>query len=143
LDEVGIKHVRIDGKMTRQSRSACLKKFSTDPNVTVFLISIKAGGVGLNLVSANRVYLMEPYWNPSIENQAIDRVYRLGQTKPVTTIRFIINDSVEKNMQKRQSYKIALAEKALTDDEFKGKKRKRGRDMLLKEKVESLAILFE
>lgn len=158
LRNAGFHYVRLDGGMSRTSRSEAEKDFKSKKNMTVFLISIKAGGVGLNLTTANRVYMMEPYWNPAVEQQAIDRVHRLGQTRPVTTIRFIINNSIEQNMQKRQIYKTALAEKALDEDDLcqeddpsnqssslAYRKRKRGasgRDEILKEKMESLNILF-
>lgn len=134
--------------MSRQTRSDAQTKFKTDPECIVFLISIKSGGVGLNLVSASRVYLMEPYWNPAVEQQAVDRVHRLGQTQTVTTTRFIIKNSIEENMQERQRYKTALAEKALNDDEDDGPKKKRkgqssiDKERILQEKIKSLAILF-
>ena len=131
--------------MNRQARSNVLQSFQNDPNILCFLISIKTGGVGLNLVSASRVYMMEPYWNPAVEQQAIDRVHRLGQTKPVSIIRYVVDSSIEINMQQRQRYKIAIAEKALTEDELKqtgDKKRKRLNDAIIQEKVESLSILF-
>ena len=146
LKESGITFVRLDGSMNRQARSTVLDKFRNDPGMSCFLISIKAGGVGLNLVSASRVYVMEPYWNPAVEQQAIDRVYRLGQTKPVIVIRYLVESSIEMNMQQRQRYKIALAEKALTEDELitenRNKKRKAANDVILNEKIESLSILF-
>lgn len=148
--------------MNRNQRSHALQEFKTNPRVTVFLMSIKAGGVGLNLVAATRVYLLEPQWNPAIEQQAIDRVWRLGQTREVTTIRMIISNSVEINMQERQRYKTALAEKAFDQDgledetdvsgsssksqkpqESMSKKvRKLAREVILQMKLESLAILF-
>ena len=158
LREEGFKYVRLDGAMSRATRSEAQNEFKNNKKVTVFLISIKAGGVGLNLTTANRVYMLEPNWNPSIEQQAIDRVHRLGQTRPVATIRFIIDNSIEINMQNRQKYKSALADKALDSDDLQadetlskfgpknsGQKRKRGvagRDAILKEKMESLSILF-
>lgn len=154
LKKAGFKYVRLDGTMNRNQRSLALDSFKSDPEVTIFLISIKSGGVGLNLVSACRVYLLEPYWNPAVEQQAVDRVHRLGQTRPVTTIRFIIKNSVEENMQKRQKYKTALAQKALEEEDGDvdgdGRRRKRSRvqaiaekQSILLEKVESIAILFK
>ena len=153
MTDAGFKFVRLDGTMSRNSRSQALSDFKTNPKITVFLISIKSGGVGLNLVTASRAYLLEPYWNPAVEQQAIDRIHRLGQTKPVTTIRLIMKDSIEQNMQERQKYKTALAEKAmdddgLDDDDDSGSKRKRGkltdeeRSNIALEKLQSLMILF-
>ncbi|KAJ3273492.1 hypothetical protein HDV01_004412 [Terramyces sp. JEL0728] len=151
LREAGFKCVRLDGAMNRTRRSTAIEAFKNDPDVAIFLVSIKAGGVGLNLVSATRVYLLEPYWNPAVEQQAIDRVHRLGQTKPVTTIRLIIKNSIEENMQKRQRFKQQLAQKALNEEDRavttdSGKKRRRI-DPLFKEnkkieQMESLSILF-
>ena len=67
-----------------------LTSFANNPSVSVFLISLKAGGVGLNLTAANRVYLMDIWWNPAAEDQAVDRVHRLGQTKSVDVVRMIV-----------------------------------------------------
>lgn len=75
LNKARIKFVRLDGKMQREDRDKSLNNFRKDPSCEVFLISLRAGGVGLNLTSANRVYLMEPYWNPAVEAQAMDRVH--------------------------------------------------------------------
>ncbi|KAI8896747.1 SNF2 family N-terminal domain-containing protein [Globomyces pollinis-pini] len=161
LKDHGFKMVRLDGSMSRIQRSQAQSEFKSNPEVTIFLISIKSGGVGLNLVSGTRVYLMEPYWNPAVEQQAIDRVHRLGQTKPVTTVRFIVKNSIEENMQKRQRYKTALAQKAFNEDgsgsvsdgsatnsNAGGKKRRREenkkhKEALQLEKLESLSILFQ
>lgn len=140
--------------MSREKRSAAQADFKEDPRVTIFLISIKSGGVGLNLVTGSRAYLLEPYWNPSVEQQAVDRIHRLGQTKNVTTIRFIIKDSIEQNMQTRQKYKTALAEKAMDDDGLEDEnevvsiRRRAGltakeKQALVLEKMESLSILFK
>jgi SWI/SNF-related matrix-associated actin-dependent regulator of chromatin subfamily A3 len=126
--------------MTRIQRDQALDSFNEDGQVTVFLISIKSGGVGLNLTASNRVYIMEPYWNPAVEQQAIDRVHRLGQTKNVTTIRFLIRNSIEENMQRLQKYKTTLAQKAL--DEDRESKIGRNGTSTLAEKIESLSILF-
>ncbi|KAG0286167.1 hypothetical protein BGZ98_005196, partial [Dissophora globulifera] len=90
LRENNIKFTRLDGTMQRNDRTVAMVRFKERPEVSVILISLKAGGVGLNLTSAQRVYLMDPHWNPSVEIQAIDRIHRLGQTKPVDVVRFII-----------------------------------------------------
>ena len=78
LLEAGLLYVRLDGQMKRFDRASAIDRFKKDPKVKVMLISLKAGGVGLNLTAACRIYLMEPYWNPAVEQQAIDRVHRLG-----------------------------------------------------------------
>jgi SNF2 family DNA or RNA helicase len=100
LKNEGFKFVKLDGAMSRENRSTSIEKFKNDPSVTIFLISIKAGGVGLNLTTASRVYIVEPYWNPAVEQQAIDRVHRLGQRKPVEVVRLIVEDSIENKYMK-------------------------------------------
>lgn len=66
-----------------------------EPDCTVMLISLKAGGAGLNLTSASQVFLLDPWWSPAVEDQACDRVHRLGQERPVTIIRYVVKDTVE------------------------------------------------
>lgn len=81
------KCVRLDGSMSQASRETALYSFNHSDDVTVFLISMKAGGLGLNLTRASRVFLLDPWWNPSVEDQAIDRVHRLGQKEVCTTFK--------------------------------------------------------
>jgi SNF2 family DNA or RNA helicase len=82
----------------------------------VFLISLKAGGLGLNLTAAEYVFLLDPWWNPAVEQQAIDRAHRIGQTKPVVAYRLIAKDTVEEKVQELQKMKRDLA-RALIGDE--------------------------
>ena len=119
LRQGNFRFTRLDGKMTRPERANAIQTFRSDPWCTVMLVSLKAGGVGLNLTMASRAYLVEPYWNPSVENQAVDRIHRLGQTKEVTTIRVIVKDSIEENILALQQKKLALANMAL--DRTRGK----------------------
>ncbi|RKO97228.1 P-loop containing nucleoside triphosphate hydrolase protein [Caulochytrium protostelioides] len=109
LDEVGLGYCRLDGTMNRDDRSAAIEAMRADPEKRVFLVSLKAGGVGLNLTFASRAYIMEPYWNPAVESQAIDRIHRMGQTRPVETTRYIAKDTVEDNIIKLQERKTQLA----------------------------------
>ncbi|KAK3988560.1 putative SWI/SNF-related matrix-associated actin-dependent regulator of chromatin subfamily A member 3-like 1 [Cladorrhinum sp. PSN332] len=109
LDNAGITHTRLDGKMTRLARNAAMDAFRDDPNVQVILVSIMAGGMGLNLTSGNSVFVMEPQFNPAAEAQAVDRVHRLGQKRPVRTVRYIMNDSFEEKMLELQDKKKKLA----------------------------------
>ncbi|KAI0098208.1 SNF2 family N-terminal domain-containing protein [Nemania sp. FL0031] len=109
LDKVGIRFTRLDGKMTRPARSAAMTAFREDESVHVILVSISAGGLGLNLVTGNTVYMMEPQYNPAAEAQAVDRVHRLGQKRPVRTIRYIMRDSIEEKMLALQDKKMKLA----------------------------------
>lgn len=108
----GIRMARLDGSMKRADRSAALEAFKTDPSIEVLLVSLRAGGTGLNLVSACRAYLMDPYWNPAVENQGLDRVHRMGQTRPVITTKYVMRHSIEENMLRLQKRKMMLAEAA-------------------------------
>ena len=109
LSENGIKYTRLDGKMSRTARGAALDAFRDDPSIIVILVSITAGGLGLNLTTANKVYVMEPQYNPAAEAQAVDRVHRLGQKREVETVRYIMNDSFEEKMLELQDKKKKLA----------------------------------
>jgi SNF2 family DNA or RNA helicase len=109
LDAAGIKFTRLDGSMTRTARSAAMDAFRTDDNIHVILVSIMAGGLGLNLTAGNNVYVMEPQYNPAAEAQAVDRVHRLGQKRPVRTVRYIMRDSFEESMLVLQDKKKKLA----------------------------------
>lgn len=107
--ENGINFVRLDGKMSRTARGTALDLFRNDSSIHVILVSIAAGGLGLNLTSANKVYVMEPQYNPAAEAQAVDRVHRLGQKRPVETTRYIMNSSFEEKMLELQDKKKKLA----------------------------------
>ncbi|CAK7232086.1 hypothetical protein SBRCBS47491_008148 [Sporothrix bragantina] len=109
LDNAGISHCRLDGKMSRIARTHAMDTFREDPNVQVILVSIMAGGLGLNLTTANTVYVMEPQYNPAAEAQAIDRVHRLGQKREVRTVRYIMKDSFEERMLEIQDRKIKIS----------------------------------
>jgi SNF2 family DNA or RNA helicase len=109
LEDSHIPYTRLDGKMSRTSRSTALETFRTDPSIVVILVSITAGGLGLNLTSANKVYVMEPQYNPAAEAQAVDRVHRLGQKREVQTVRYVMNDSFEEKMLELQDKKKKLA----------------------------------
>ena len=110
LEDAGLSYVRLDGQMSRQKRNASLDSFRDDPDVTIILISMMAGGLGLNLTTGSKVYVMEPQFNPAAEAQAVDRVHRLGQKREVTTVRFIMENSFEENMLKLQQKKKNLAD---------------------------------
>ena len=102
LTAANIRHVRLDGSMVSAARAQALRAFQANADITVFLVSLKAGGVGLNLTAANRVYLMDIWWNPAAEDQAVDRVHRLGQTKAVDVVKMIVRESVEERVLKLQ-----------------------------------------
>lgn len=105
LDKANMNFLRLDGSMAQKNRAAVLNEFRDANKFTVLLISLKAGGVGLNLTSAKRVYMMDPWWSFAIEAQAIDRVHRMGQEEEVYVYRFIVKDSVEERMLKVQERK--------------------------------------
>ncbi|KAG5950677.1 hypothetical protein E4U53_004596 [Claviceps sorghi] len=109
LGAANIVFVRLDGSMSRAARTAAMERFREDSNVEVILVSIMAGGLGLNLTAGNNVYVMEPQYNPAAEAQAIDRVHRLGQKRPVRTVRYIMRDSFEEKMLQLQEKKMKLA----------------------------------
>ncbi|KAH7030928.1 SNF2 family domain-containing protein [Microdochium trichocladiopsis] len=109
LDGAGIRYTRLDGSMSRLARTAAMDAFRDDPDVHVILVSIMAGGLGLNLTAGNHVYVMEPQYNPAAEAQAVDRVHRLGQKRPVRTVRYIMRNSIEEKMLELQEKKMKLA----------------------------------
>ncbi|KAL4095121.1 hypothetical protein PRIC1_008499 [Phytophthora ramorum] len=106
----GVKCVKLSGNMSMAARDRTIKAFRDDPMVTAFLISLKAGGVALNLTVASHIFLMDPWWNPAAENQAIDRTHRLGQFKPIQATRFIIAGTVEERILKLQEKKQLIFE---------------------------------
>ncbi|KAK4541632.1 hypothetical protein LTR36_007776 [Oleoguttula mirabilis] len=113
LEDHNIGYVRLDGTMSVKQRTAVLDRFKSDPDVTVILVSIKAGGQGLNLTAASNVYMMEPQYNPGVQLQAIDRVHRLGQKRDVHITHYIMEDSVEEGILKLQARKKDLADLSL------------------------------
>uniref|UniRef100_A0A672VBK5 Helicase like transcription factor n=1 Tax=Strigops habroptila TaxID=2489341 RepID=A0A672VBK5_STRHB len=111
LKESGFAFTRLDGSMAQKKRVEAIQCFQSSQagSPTVMLLSLKAGGVGLNLTAASRVFLMDPAWNPAAEDQCFDRCHRLGQKHSVVITKFIVKDSVEENMLKIQKKKRELA----------------------------------
>lgn len=99
LEKRGIPHFTLSGSTNRKDRELILQQFENSTQASVLIMTLKTGGVGLNLTKANHVYHFEPWWNPAAENQATDRVHRMGQTKEVTVKRLIMKDSIEEKMQ--------------------------------------------
>lgn len=114
-----ISFLRLDGTLNQQQRERVLKKFSDDSDVMVLLMSLKAGGVGINLTAASNAFVLDPWWNPAVEEQAVMRIHRIGQTKPVTIKRFIIKGTVEERMEAVQARKQRMISGALTDQEVR------------------------
>ncbi|NGM67114.1 DEAD/DEAH box helicase [Sphingobacterium sp. SGR-19] len=114
LERKDIPFVYLTGQT--KDRGTQVQNFQTDENIRVFLISLKAGGVGLNLTEADYVYIVDPWWNPAVENQAIDRSYRIGQRKNVVAVRLICSDTVEEKIINLQKKKNKLAEELIKTD---------------------------
>ncbi|WP_426058251.1 DEAD/DEAH box helicase [Hymenobacter sp. B1770] len=114
LDQRGVAYQYLTGQT--RNRAAAVTAFQEDASVRVFLISLKAGGTGINLPAADYVYLVDPWWNPAVENQAIDRSHRIGQTKKVVAVRLICPDTIEEKIMKLQETKRALAHDLVKTD---------------------------
>jgi SNF2 family DNA or RNA helicase len=111
LDNEGIRYEYMDGQT--RNRSDCIDRFQYDPDTVVFLISLKAGGVGLNLTAAQYVFLLDPWWNPAVEAQAIGRAHRMGQKNPVSVYRLIGEETVEDRVLELQARKRDLVQAVL------------------------------
>ncbi|ALI99037.1 DEAD/DEAH box helicase [Rufibacter tibetensis] len=129
LDERKIKYAYLDG--STKDRQAQVTNFQNDPKLPVFLISLKAGGVGLNLTAADYVFILDPWWNPAVEAQAVDRAHRIGQQNTVFTYKFITKNSVEEKILALQDKKLQMVSDLISTDEAVIKR-------LTKEDIESL-----
>ena len=122
LEDSGIKHFILDGTTKAKTRMEMVEEFNKNENIKVFIISLKAGGTGLNLVGADMVIHLDPWWNSSAEAQATDRAYRIGQNKNVTVIKLICKDTIEEKVVYLQKVKKDLADSIVTSDEKKNVK---------------------
>lgn len=116
LTEDGIPFEYFDGSTSASEREKAIQNFQNNDECRVFLISLKAGGVGLNLTAADYVYIVDPWWNPAVEQQAIDRTHRIGQTKNIFAYRMICIDTIEDKILQLQERKRKLASELITDD---------------------------
>ena len=116
LEEVGINYIYLDGSIGSKERGELVKKFNEDPLISVFLISLKAGGVGLNLTSASVVIHFDPWWNPAVEDQATDRAHRIGQKHVVEVIKMISEGTIEEKIISLQEEKKSLIDKVVGKD---------------------------
>jgi non-specific serine/threonine protein kinase len=116
LEELEIKYEYFDGSTSAPDREKAIQNFQNNDEIRVFLISLKAGGVGLNLTAADYVYIVDPWWNPAVEQQAIDRTHRIGQTKNIFAYRMICKDTIEDKILQLQEKKKALAKDIISDD---------------------------
>jgi superfamily II DNA or RNA helicase len=115
LDEKEIPYAYLDG--ATRDRQEQVESFQNDPNIKIFLISLKAGGLGLNLTAADYVFILDPWWNPAIEAQAVDRAHRIGQDRTVFTYKFITKNSVEEKILALQRSKKQLADDLISSEE--------------------------
>jgi SNF2 family DNA or RNA helicase len=114
LDKDGVSYLYLDGKT--RDRQSLVEAFQRADGPPLFLISLKAGGLGLNLTNADYIFLLDPWWNPAVEAQAIDRAHRIGRFKPVVAYRLIARDTVEEKILELQAKKRELAESIISED---------------------------
>ena len=115
MEEKGYPFAYLDGQT--KNREEAVNSFQTDPKIQVFLMSLKAGGVGLNLQAADYVFLYDPWWNEAVERQAIDRAHRMGQKNTVIARKYLVAESIEEKILKLQGQKTSLSQNLL---EFEG-----------------------
>uniref|UniRef100_A0A671TCE5 Proliferation-associated SNF2-like protein n=1 Tax=Sinocyclocheilus anshuiensis TaxID=1608454 RepID=A0A671TCE5_9TELE len=118
----GYDYSRLDGSMSYSDRDENMKKFSSDPEVFLFLLSTRAGGLGINLTAADTVIIFDSDWNPQADLQAQDRCHRIGQTKPVMVYRFITANTIDEKILERASAKRKLEKMVIHKNKFKGSK---------------------
>ncbi|KAK3433163.1 hypothetical protein EUGRSUZ_D00684 [Eucalyptus grandis] len=121
LKDSSIQYRRLDGTMSVHARDKAVKDFNTQPEVTVMIMSLKAASLGLNMVSACHVLLLDLWWNPTTEDQAVDRAHRIGQTRPVTVLRLTVKDTVEDRILDLQQKKRLMVASAFGEDEKAGR----------------------
>jgi superfamily II DNA or RNA helicase len=114
LDEQGTEHLYLDG--TTRNRQELIDRFSTDESVRLFLISLKAGGSGLNLMAADTVIIYDPWWNPAVESQAVDRAHRIGQSKTVSVYRLVTEESVEQKIMALKEKKSKIVDALINEN---------------------------
>jgi len=115
LDEEKIKYEYLDG--ATKDRQARVDHFNNDEKISLFLLSLKAGGTGLNLTSADTVIIYDPWWNPAVESQATDRTHRIGQVKPVTSVKLVVKDTIEEKILALQQRKAELFQNLVENPE--------------------------
>ncbi|GAA6061262.1 hypothetical protein JCM10212_000703 [Sporobolomyces blumeae] len=132
MNRDGFTNLRLDGAMSQTARQKVVRKFTKSDSSVILLASLKAGGVGLNLIAANHVYLMDAWWNSAVESQAIDRIHRFGQTREVFVTRFLVNKTIDDKMIALQERKTRVIQGALGGNSGKDKK----------QLAEDLAMIF-
>jgi SNF2 family DNA or RNA helicase len=127
---------RLDGTMSLAARTRALEQFATDDSITVLLATIGAGGVGLNLTSASQVFIMEPQYNPAAVAQAVDRVHRLGQTRPVRIFQLVMKESIEEKI-------LELAQKKQREADMTMNRQKLGKKEVQEARMREYRTLFK
>lgn len=117
LRRAGFQTVKLQGSMSPTQRDSVIRHFMETPSVDVFLVSLKAGGVALNLCEASQVFILDPWWNPSVEWQSGDRVHRIGQHRPVKITRLVIEDSIESRIVELQEKKASMIHATIGADD--------------------------
>jgi len=115
LEKEGITYAYLDGQT--HNREVPVRKFMEEDDCGAFLISLKAGGLGLNLTAADYVFILDPWWNPAVETQAIDRAHRIGQTRPVFAYRYVAQETVEEKIIQLHAHKRKLADALVQADD--------------------------
>lgn len=133
LDKKGVEYLYLDGATPAKERARLVEEFQTG-DMPLFLISLKAGGLGLNLTAADYVIHLDPWWNPAIEEQASDRAYRIGQQNPVTVYRLIAEGTIEEKIIQLHKTKKSLADALLEGGDMSAKLSKDELLELLKER---------
>ena len=116
FDKNNVPYCYLDGSTSAQERNNQVEIFQNNKEIKIFLISLKAGGVGLNLTEADYVYLVDPWWNPAVEQQAIDRTHRIGQKNKIFAYKMICKDTVEEKIIKLQEKKLNLSKEIIQED---------------------------
>lgn len=116
LKDTGVEYCYLDGSMNQKDRMQNVERFQNDKGVKLFLISLRAGGFGLNLTAADYAFIADPWWNPAVEKQALARIHRIGQDKSVFTYKFITRGTVEEKILKLQARKLELASDIISVD---------------------------
>jgi SNF2 family DNA or RNA helicase len=114
LQEIKVNHLYLDGNT--KNRQELIDQFTNDESVRLFLISLKAGGSGLNLMAADTVIIYDPWWNPAVESQAVDRAHRIGQNKTVSVYRLVTEDSVEQKIMALKEKKSKLVDALVNEN---------------------------
>lgn len=116
MEKEGLQYSYLDGSTTAKNRKKAVDDFQTNPGIKIFLISLKAGGLGLNLTAADYIYLVDPWWNPAVEQQAIDRTHRIGQNNKIFAYKMICKNTIEEKIIELQQRKKQIADELVTED---------------------------